>query len=87
MSDWPDGRTDERRSPYGQGSTRPEPEGARAMPHVRRPAPPRQYQPSPGYDDGPVGRPPGAGHPDDGYNTGQVYGHGGPGGPARGSGG
>ncbi|GHF74548.1 transcriptional regulator [Streptomyces mashuensis] len=53
---------------------------------TRRPAPPPQYRPAPGYD-GPQG--PG-GH--DGYNTGQVYGRGGaparPGaGPGGGSGG
>ncbi|MFE0045420.1 LCP family protein [Streptomyces albireticuli] len=84
MSDWPDGRTDER-GRYGRGSTNAEPEGARAMPHVRRTAPPRQYQPAPGYDEGPaVTDHASGGRRDDGYNTGQVYGPGGPAGPGRG---
>ncbi|MCD9144595.1 LCP family protein [Streptomyces albireticuli] len=84
MSDWPDGRTDER-GRYGRGSTNAEPEGARAMPHVRRTAPPRQYQPVPGYDEGTaVTDHASGGRRDDGYNTGQVYGPGGPAGPGRG---
>ncbi|HEY9438238.1 MAG TPA: LCP family protein [Streptomyces sp.] len=66
MSDWPDGRTGGPGERYGQGSASPRPEGARSMPHVRRPpaapqSPPRIPQ-QPGYDDG--------------YNTGQVYGAG-----------
>ncbi|MGO4760314.1 LytR family transcriptional regulator, partial [Streptomyces sp. 2MCAF27] len=36
MSDWPDGRTSDRRDRYGSGSGSAEPEGARAMPQVRR---------------------------------------------------
>ncbi|WP_116212113.1 LCP family protein [Streptomyces olivoreticuli] len=86
MSDWPEGRTDERQDRYGRGSASAEPEGARAMPHVRRDAPPRQYRPVPGQNSGGAGTPQAA-RPGDGYNTGQVYGHGGPVGPNRGTGG
>ncbi|MEU5430303.1 LCP family protein [Streptomyces olivoreticuli] len=86
MSDWPEGRTDERQDRYGRGSASAEPEGARAMPHVRRDAPPRQYRPVPGQNSGGAGTPQAA-RPGDGYNTGQVYGHGGPAGPNRGTGG
>ncbi|MFD4031488.1 LCP family protein [Streptomyces sp. NPDC058637] len=72
MSDWPDGRNGGPGERYGQGSDSSRPEGARAMPHVRRrPAPPQSpprippqqgqgHDESPGYDSG--------------YNTGQVYG-------------
>ncbi|MGW2186892.1 LCP family protein [Streptomyces sp. NPDC001719] len=87
MSDWPEGRTDERRDRYGRGSASAEPEGVRAMPHVRRDAPPRQYRPVPGQNSGGGTSAPRAPRPDDGYNTGQVYGHGGPVGPDRGAGG
>ncbi|WKK21563.1 LCP family protein [Streptomyces olivoreticuli] len=88
MSDWPEGRTDERQDRYGRGSASAEPEGVRAMPHVRRDAPPRQYRPVPGQNSGGAGTPPTpAARPGDGYNTGQVYGHGGPAGPDRGTGG
>ncbi|CAM5523201.1 LCP family protein [Streptomyces abikoensis] len=87
MSDWPGGRSEERRrQAYGRGSTGAEPEGARAMPHVRRPVPPQQYSPPQGYDGAPVAgghRVVGQGRPGDGdgYNTGQVYGRGAPNGP------
>ncbi|WP_330320194.1 LCP family protein [Streptomyces clavifer] len=87
MSDWPDGRNGGPGERYGQGSGSPRPESARAMPHVRRPAPPQSpprippqqgqgYDETPGYDSG--------------YNTGQVYGggnSGGQGGGGRGYGG
>ncbi|MDX3230829.1 LCP family protein [Streptomyces sp. ME19-01-6] len=50
MNDWPDGWTSDRRDRYGSGSGSAEPEGARAMPHVRRAGqgvggPPRQAEP------------------------------------------
>ncbi|WP_052488716.1 LCP family protein [Streptomyces sp. 150FB] len=91
MSDWPDGPTGDRAERYGRGSAGPQPESARAMPHVPRGRgvprqPPQQQgygvppQQSGGYDQGP-----GSG---DGYNTGQVYGShhgGGPGGRPPGS--
>ncbi|MEU4213558.1 LCP family protein [Streptomyces sp. NPDC026206] len=88
MNDWPEGRTPDRRERYGRGSTSAEPEGARALPHVRRDAPPPQYRPPQGYDSRDQGYPgaqgqDGPGH--DGYSAGQVYGPGN-GGPA-GSGG
>ncbi|MGW1818137.1 LCP family protein [Streptomyces sp. NPDC002125] len=83
MSDWPEGRNGGPGERYGRGSASPQPESARAMPHVRRrPAPPQspprippQQQQGQGYDDG-------SGY-DSGYNTGQVYG-GGHGGGGRG---
>ncbi|MDT0432597.1 MULTISPECIES: LCP family protein [Streptomyces] len=91
MSDWPEGRNGGPGERYGQGSGSPRPEGARAMPHVRRrPAPQPQSPPrippqpggAPGYADAP-------GY-DSGYNTGQVYGGGGagrgPGGGGHGGG-
>ncbi|MFE7751690.1 LCP family protein [Streptomyces sp. NPDC057428] len=84
MSDWPEGRNGGPGDGYGRGSGSPQPEGARAMPHVRRrPAPPQSPprippQQGQGYDDGP-------GY-DSGYNTGQVYG-GGHGGGGHGGGG
>ncbi|MEN8655673.1 LCP family protein [Streptomyces sp. 21So2-11] len=74
MSDWPNGRTNDRGDRNGRGDAQPE--GARVMRHVQRgqvpqpaapprgPVPPQQSQ---GYDE--YGR--GGG---DGYNTGQVYG-------------
>ncbi|MGP3636636.1 LCP family protein [Streptomyces sp. 24-1644] len=81
MNEWPEGRTGDR---YGRGSSSPQPEGARAMPHVRRrPAPPQAPQVPPqgqGHDD----RYASPGY-DSGYNTGQVYG-GGQGGGGRGGG-
>ncbi|MEE1738878.1 LCP family protein [Streptomyces sp. BE147] len=87
MNDWPDRRTGDRSDRYGQGSASPQPESARAMPHIqRRPAPPRAPQVPPqgqGYDDRYGGRE-GDSSYDSGYNTGQVYGggsgHGGGGG-------
>uniref|UniRef100_A0AAU3GYZ0 LCP family protein n=1 Tax=Streptomyces sp. NBC_01401 TaxID=2903854 RepID=A0AAU3GYZ0_9ACTN len=83
MSDWPEGRNGGPGEHYGRGSASPRPESARAMPHVRRPAPPQSQPQIPpqqggqGYQDGP-------GY-DSGYNTGQVYG-GGPGGGGQGGG-
>ncbi|KUL42580.1 transcriptional regulator [Streptomyces sp. NRRL F-4489] len=87
MNEWPQGRSgDPAGNRYGRGSGSAEPEGARAMPHVRRDA-------APGYRRNEPPLPPslsprrGAGVPpqqsgghDDGYNTGQVYGAGGGGG-------
>ncbi|MGW1075851.1 LCP family protein [Streptomyces sp. NPDC002537] len=86
MSDWPEERQNHR---YGRGSTGADPEGARAMPHVRREAPPRPYPPLPGQNTGGAATPPAppGARRDDGYSTGQVYGHGGPAGPGRGTGG
>lgn len=94
MNDWPEAWSDENRgNRYGRGSASAQPEGARAMRQVRRPA-------SGGYGGGPgqSAPPHGGGVPqqpaygnggdgnaadgyDSGYNTGQVYGGGGPGGP------
>jgi LCP family protein required for cell wall assembly len=50
MNDWPDGWTSDRRDRYGSGSGSAEPEGARAMPQVRRAGqgvggPPRHAEP------------------------------------------
>ncbi|OPF77142.1 transcriptional regulator [Streptomyces antioxidans] len=89
MSEWPQGSTGDGSGRYGRGSGSAEPEGARAMPQVRRTAP---------GGGGPYGEPPlppglsprrgtvppqqasqGYDDYDDGYNTGQVYGDGGPG--------
>ncbi|MFF8832669.1 LCP family protein [Streptomyces sp. NPDC015131] len=76
MNDWPEGRNDDRDARYGRGSAGAQPEGARVMRHVQRPAPPQRppvpQQQSRGYDDA----------YDSGYNTGQVYGT--PGGGGRG---
>ncbi|MFD5585377.1 LCP family protein [Streptomyces sp. NPDC127063] len=98
MNDWPQGWSDDNRGTrYGRGSTGAQPEGARVMRQVRRPAPGARPGPGPSapqyggvpqqpsYVDG--GEVPGGydGGYDSGYNTGQVYGtpggHG-PGGPA-----
>lgn len=88
MNDWPDRRTGDRSERYGQGSASPQPESARAMPHIqRRPAPPQRPQVPPqsqGYDDRYQGGQPGY---DSGYNTGQVYGGGAGGGRGGGRGG
>ncbi|MEU3265799.1 LCP family protein [Streptomyces bacillaris] len=102
MSDWPDRRTGDPNERYGRGSASPQPESARAMPHIqRRPAPPQRPSVPPqrphvppqgqGYDDrypGSGGHSPDSGY-DSGYNTGQVYGAGGrgSGGGGRGGGG
>ncbi|MFJ9109026.1 LCP family protein [Streptomyces sp. NPDC102283] len=85
MNDWPDRRTGDRSERYGRGSANPQPESARAMPHIqRRPAPrrpsappqrPQVPQQGQGYDDR-YGNSPDPGY-DSGYNTGQVYGSGG----------
>jgi LCP family protein required for cell wall assembly len=84
MNDWPDGWSDDRgnnnAAGYGRGSGGAQPEGARVMRHVQRPAaPPRGGVPpqSRGYDEGYDQQ----GY-DSGYNTGQVYG-----GPGGGNGG
>lgn len=66
MNQWPDGWIDEPRDRYGRGSAASEPEGARAMPHVRRP-PTVPPQGGPRYDDGYDNR------YDDGYGDGSVY--------------
>ncbi|MGW3562870.1 LCP family protein [Streptomyces sp. NPDC000941] len=97
MNDWPDGWTSDRRDRYGSGSGSAEPEGARAMPQVRRAGqgvggPPRQAEPPLPPDLSPRRAVPHqaqdyddyddrGGHADNGYNTGQVYGRGGPGDP------
>ncbi|MFD9544079.1 LCP family protein [Streptomyces sp. NPDC060022] len=90
MNDWPEGRNGGPGERYGQGSANPQPESARAMPHVRRrPAPPQGAPQAP-----PRIPPQGQGYADDGYdsgyNTGQVYGGGnggGQGGGGQGGGG
>ncbi|MFE1476853.1 LCP family protein [Streptomyces cyaneofuscatus] len=96
MNDWPDRRTGDRSERYGRGSASPQPESARAMPHIqRRPAPPQRPTVPPqsqGYDDRYQGGQPGYGNSpepgyDSGYNTGQVYGGGGGRGGGRGGGG
>ncbi|MET9923122.1 MULTISPECIES: LCP family protein [unclassified Streptomyces] len=96
MNDWPDRRTGDRSERYGRGSASPQPESARAMPHIqRRPAPPQRPTVPPqsqGYDDRYQDGQPGYGNSpepgyDSGYNTGQVYGGGGGGrGGGRGGG-
>ncbi|MEU9981937.1 LCP family protein [Streptomyces sp. NPDC050856] len=74
MNDWPDRWTDDGEGQYGRGSAGAQPEGARAMRHVRRPTvPPVPPQQTQGYDDG-YGRDGRAAGYDSGYNTGQVYG-------------
>jgi LCP family protein required for cell wall assembly len=86
MNQWPSGWTDEPRDRYGRGSAASEPEGARAMPHVRRPptVPPQGGPRHDGYPGGRPGYDDYAGPPgyDSGYSDGQVYG--GPGGGDRG---
>lgn len=95
MNDWPDRRTGDRSERYGRGSASPQPESARAMPHIqRRPAPPQRPTVPPqsqGYDDRYQDGQPGYGNSpepgyDSGYNTGQVYGGGGGRGGGRGGG-
>lgn len=89
MNDWPDGWSDDRGNGNGAGygGAGSQPDGARVMRHVQRPAPPQHSgvppQQSRGYD---------AGYDqqayDSGYNTGQVYGGdgGGNGAPPHGGG-
>ncbi|MFG2723113.1 LCP family protein [Streptomyces sp. NPDC048416] len=90
MNEWPDARSGNARGNsddgYGRGSSAAQPEGARRMPHVRRPVPQQQ----PAHDDryvqpryGQGGSVPGQGSYDSGYSEGHVYGGGptGPGGP------
>ncbi|WP_411126005.1 LCP family protein [Streptomyces sp. x-19] len=82
MNEWPQGRSgDQSGNRYGRGSGA-EPEGARAMPHVRRDAGPGYQRNEPPLP--PSLSPRGGSVPpqqsrshDDGYNTGQVYGGGG----------
>ncbi|MFD9218885.1 LCP family protein [Streptomyces sp. NPDC060064] len=78
MNDWPDGWSDDRgngnAAGYGRGSAGPQPEGARVMRHVQRPAAPQRGGVPPqsrGYDEGYDQQ-----AYDSGYNTGQVYGGG-----------
>ncbi|MFJ1998622.1 LCP family protein [Streptomyces asiaticus] len=100
MSEWPQGWSGDGSGRYGRGSGSAEPEGARAMPQVRRGAPGAGGPPP--YDEPPLPpdlsphgtvprQQPSQGHDDydDGYNTGQVYGrgNGGPGGGDHGPGG
>ncbi|WP_413101583.1 LCP family protein [Streptomyces sp. Inha503] len=100
MSEWPQGWSGDGSGRYGRGSGSAEPEGARAMPQVRRGAPgaggPPPYDEPPLPPDlSPRGTVPrqqasqGYDDYDDGYNTGQVYGrgNGGPGGGDHGPGG
>ncbi|KUO19011.1 LCP family protein [Streptomyces dysideae] len=97
MNDWPEAWSDDNRgNRYGRGSASAEPESARVMRQVRRPAsgaygggpnpsaPPYGggVPPQPSYVDGQGhGGYDDSGYNDSGYNTGQVYGGGGPGGP------
>ncbi|WP_445520718.1 LCP family protein [Streptomyces sp. NEAU-174] len=100
MSEWPQGWSGDGSGRYGRGSGSAEPEGARAMPQVRRGAPGAGGPPP--YDEPPLPpdlsphgtvprQQPSQGYDDydDGYNTGQVYGrgNGGPGGGDHGPGG
>ncbi|TSB21815.1 LCP family protein [Streptomyces benahoarensis] len=88
MNEWHGNGPSRDQRGYGRGSGGAQPEGARAMPQVRRDA-------GPGYGRAEPPLPPGAGprrgsvppqqsQGYDDYNTGQVYGGGGPGGPQRG---
>lgn len=78
MSNWADGRTDDRQDRYGNGAANAEPEGARAMPQIRRTAPPpprRPAEPAPGYG---RAQGPGGGHgrvPDQGGGYGDGAAH------------
>ncbi|MEU5888729.1 LCP family protein [Streptomyces sp. NPDC047461] len=100
MNDWPEAWSDENRgNRYGRGSASAQPEGARAMRQVRRPASggygggPGQSAPphaggvpqQPAYGGGSYSEGTAADGYDSGYNTGQVYGGGGPGGPGGGA--
>ncbi|MFD7923637.1 LCP family protein [Streptomyces sp. NPDC059740] len=96
MTQWPDGWSPDDRNRYGRGSGA-EPEGARAMPHVTRPAGPGAQRSGEPYAEPPLppslsprrhpsvppqAPPPGYDGGGDGYNTGEVYGGGrGGGGP------
>ncbi|MFR0352984.1 LCP family protein [Streptomyces sediminimaris] len=95
MNDWPEAWSDDNRNRYGRGSASAQPEGARAMRQVRRPAsgpyggpgpsaPPHggRVPQQPTYVDG-QGHGGGYDGYDSDYNTGHVYGAhgGGPGGP------
>ncbi|MYT33795.1 MULTISPECIES: LCP family protein [unclassified Streptomyces] len=95
MNEWPQGRSGEQSgNRYGRGSSG-EPEGARAMPHVRRDAGPGYGRNEPPLPPSLSPRRGGGSAPqqsqgyddyDSGYNTGQVYG-GGRGGRGTGGGG
>ncbi|PNE42611.1 MULTISPECIES: LCP family protein [Streptomyces] len=96
MNEWPQGRSgDQSGNRYGRGSGSSEPEGARAMPHVRRDAGPGYGRNEPPLPSSLSPRRGGSvppqqsqgydDHYDSGYNTGQVYGGGG--GRGRGGGG
>ncbi|MCW8375223.1 LCP family protein [Streptomyces justiciae] len=93
MNDWPEAWSDENRgNRYGRGSASAQPEGARAMRQVRRPASgaygggPGQSAPpysggvpqQPSYGSGGYADDTAVDGYDSGYNTGQVYGGGGP---------
>ncbi|MFG2895141.1 LCP family protein [Streptomyces sp. NPDC048248] len=89
MNEWPNGWSgDQNGNRYGRGSSSHEPEGARAMPRVRRdaaPGHPRREPPlppdmSPRRGSVPPQQSQGYDDFDSGYNTGQVYGGGGGGG-------
>ncbi|WP_438487655.1 LCP family protein [Streptomyces sp. S186] len=100
MNEWPQGRSgDQSGNRYGRGSSG-EPEGARAMPHVRRDAGPGYGRSEPPLPPSLSPRRGGGSAPrqsqgysqgyddyDSGYNTGQVYGGGGRGGRGTGAGG
>ncbi|MCD9875468.1 LCP family protein [Streptomyces guryensis] len=95
MNDWPEAWSDDNRNRYGRGSASANPEGARAMRQVRRPAPGAYgasgpsappyggvpQQPSYVNGQGYGGADPAGDGYDSGYNTGQVYGSPGGGGP------
>ncbi|MDG4858827.1 LCP family protein [Streptomyces sp. T-3] len=87
MNDWPNGWSEDRNRGYGRGSGSAQPEGARVMRHVQRPAAPPSAgvppQPAYGHDDGYDNR----GGYDSGYSDGQVYGGQGQGGGRGGDGG
>ncbi|MER7024549.1 MULTISPECIES: LCP family protein [Streptomyces] len=87
MNEWHGNGPSRDQRGYGRGSGRAQPEGARAMPQVRRDAGPGYGRPGTGAGPRRGSVPPqqSQGYDDyDGYNTGQVYGSGGPGGPQQG---
>ncbi|MFD7105244.1 LCP family protein [Streptomyces celluloflavus] len=86
MNEWPNGWSgDQSGNQYGRGSGSSQPEGARAMPQVRRDAgpgrqrsePPLPPQLSPNRGSVPPQQSQGYDSYNSGYNTGQVYGDGG----------
>ncbi|MFF9481460.1 LCP family protein [Streptomyces sp. NPDC014733] len=87
MNEWHGNGPSRDQRGYGRGSGGARPEGARAMPQVRRDAGPGYGRPGTGAGPYRGSVPPqqAQGYDDyDGYNTGQVYGGGGPGGPQQG---